>query len=158
MNLTWVIPAKGGHTMSHSHKIYVAGSRSDIRVPMREIILSGGEPPLRLYDTSGPYTDANAHTDIKRGLPPLRSPWVLDRGDVEELPGPTSQYRRRRDDDPSLGGVRFASVRRPLRARPGRVVTQMHYARRGVVTPEMRSEEHTSETPVTVKSRMPSSA
>src|SRR5688572_25365699 len=137
MNLTWVIPAKGGHTMSHSRKIYVAGSRSDIRVPMREIILSGGEPPLRLYDTSGPYTDANAHTDIKRGLPPLRSPWVLDRGDVEELPGPTSRYRRRRDDDPSLGGVRFASVRRPLRARPGSVVTQMHYARRGVITPEM---------------------
>src|SRR5687768_15133465 len=137
MNLTWVIPAKGGHTMSHSHKIYVAGSRSDIRVPMREIILSGGEPLLRLFDTSGPYTDANAHTDIKRGLPPLRSPWVLGRADVEELPGPTSQYRRRRDDDPTLGGVRFASVRKPLRARPGHVVTQMHYARRGEVTPEM---------------------
>jgi phosphomethylpyrimidine synthase len=104
---------------------------------MREIHLSGGEPPLRLYDTSGPYTDADAHTDIKRGLAPLRSPWVLGRGDVEELPGPTSQYRRRRDDDPTLGGVRFASVRRPLRATPGRVVTQMHYARRGAVTPEM---------------------
>jgi phosphomethylpyrimidine synthase len=123
--------------MSHARKVYVPGSRSDIRVPMREIILSGGEPPLRLYDTSGPYTDADAQTDIKRGLPALRSPWVLGRGDVEELPGPTSQYRRRRDDDPTLGGVRFASVRRPLSARPGRVVTQMHYARRGVVTPEM---------------------
>jgi phosphomethylpyrimidine synthase len=123
--------------MSHSRKIYLSGSRSDIRVPMREITLSGGEPALRLYDTGGLYTDADAHTDIKRGLPPLRSPWVLGRGDVEELPGPTSQYRRRRDDDPTLGGVRFASVRRPLRARPGRVVTQMHYARRGVVTPEM---------------------
>jgi hypothetical protein len=116
--------------MSHSRKIYLSGSRSDIRVPMREITLSGGEPALRLYDTGGLYTDADAHTDIKRGLPPLRSPWVLGRGDVEELPGPTSQYRRRRDDDPTLGGVRFASVRRPLRARPGRVVTQMHYARR----------------------------
>jgi phosphomethylpyrimidine synthase len=123
--------------MSHSRKIYVPGSRSDIRVPVREIVLSGGEPPLRLYDTSGPYTDTDAHTDIKRGLPPLRSPWVLGRNDVEELPGPTSQYRRQRDDDPALGGVRFASVRRPLRARPGRVVTQMHYARRGEVTPEM---------------------
>jgi phosphomethylpyrimidine synthase len=124
--------------MSHAHKIYVPGSRGDIRVPMREVTLSGGEPPLRLYDTSGPYTDADAHTDIKRGLPALRSPWVLERGDVEELPRPTSQYRRHRDEDPSLGGVRFASVRRPLRARPGRVVTQMHYARRGVVTPEMQ--------------------
>jgi phosphomethylpyrimidine synthase len=123
--------------MSHARKIYVPGSRSDIRVPMREIVLSGGEPPLRLYDTSGLYTDSDAHTDIKRGLPPLRSPWVLGRSDVEELPGPTSQYRRQRDDDPALGGVRFASVRRPLRARPGRVVTQMHYARRGEITPEM---------------------
>ena len=123
--------------MSRSRKIYVPGSRNDVRVPMREIFLSGGEPPLRLYDTSGPYTDADAHTDIKRGLSPLRSPWVLGRGDVEELRGPTSQYRRHRDEDPTLGGVRFASVRRPLRARSGRVVTQMHYARRGDVTPEM---------------------
>src|SRR2546422_7911090 len=80
--------------MSHSRKIYLAGSRPDIRVPMREIALSGGEPPLTLYDTSGPYTDPDTHTDIKRGLPPLRLPWVLGRGDVEELPGPTSQYRR----------------------------------------------------------------
>ena len=61
--------------MSRSRKIYVPGSRNDVRVPMREIFLSGGEPPLRLYDTSGPYTDADAHTDIKRGLSPLRSPW-----------------------------------------------------------------------------------
>jgi len=123
--------------MSHSRKIYLAGSRPDIRVPMREIALSGGEPPLTLYDTSGPYTDPDTHTDIKRGLPPLRLPWVLGRGDVEELPGATSQYRRQREEDPTLGGVRFASVRRPLRARPGHVVTQMHYARRGEVTPEM---------------------
>src|SRR5216117_3189135 len=123
--------------MSRSRKIYLAGSRSDVRVPMREVALSCGEPPLVLYDTSGPYTDPDAHTDIKRGLSPLRLPWVMARGDVEELPGPTSQYRRRRDEDPTLGGVRFVSVRRPLRARPGKVVTQMHYARRGEVTPEM---------------------
>jgi phosphomethylpyrimidine synthase len=123
--------------MSRSRKIYVPGSRPDIRVPMREVALSGGEPPIMLYDTSGPYTDPEAHTDIKRGLPPLRLPWVLGRTDVEELPGPTSQYRRQRDDDPLLGGIRFASVRRPLRARPGKVVTQMHYARRGDITPEM---------------------
>src|SRR5213596_1649767 len=123
--------------MSRSRKIYLAGSRSDVRVPMREVALSGGEPPLVLYDTSGPYTDPDTRTDIKRGLPPLRLPWVRGRGDVEELPGPPSQYRRQRDEDPLLGGVRFASVRRPLRARPGKVVTQMHYARRGEVTPEM---------------------
>jgi phosphomethylpyrimidine synthase len=137
MNLNWVIPAKGGHPMSHSRKIYVAGSRSDIRVPMREITLSGGEPPLRLYDTSGAYTDPDAHPDIKRGLAPLRQAWVLERGDVVELPAATSQYRRLRDEDPSLGGVRFASVRRPQRAAAGRTVTQMHYARRGEITPEM---------------------
>src|SRR5919204_2215755 len=123
--------------MSRSRKIYLTGSRPDVRVPMREGALSGGEPPLVLYDTSGPYTDADAPTDIKRGLPPLRLPWVLSRADVEQLPGPTSAYRRQRDDDPTLGGVRFASVRRPLRARPGRNVTQMHYARRGEITPEM---------------------
>ena len=120
-----------------SRKIYVTGSRPEVRVPMREVCLHGGEPPVRLYDTGGPWTDPEAHPDIKQGLPPLRLPWILGRADVEELPGPTSAYRRQRDDDPVLGGVRFASVRRPLRARPGRVVTQMHYARRGDVTPEM---------------------
>jgi len=123
--------------MSRSRKIYLTGSRPDLRVPMREVALSGGEPPLVLYDTSGPYTDADAHPDIKRGLAPLRGPWVVGRGDVTELPGPTSHYRRQRDDDPTLGGVRFASVRRPFRARPGKIVTQMHYARRGELTPEM---------------------
>jgi phosphomethylpyrimidine synthase len=138
MNLTWLIPAKGGHmSQPASRKIYLTGSRPDLRVPMREVCLHGGEPPLRLYDTGGPWTDPDAHPDIKQGLPPLRLPWILGRADVEELPGPTSAYRRQRDDDPALGGVRFASVRRPLRARPGRVVTQMHYARRGEITPEM---------------------
>src|SRR3989441_1014736 len=134
MNLTWLMPAKGGQM---SHKVYVAGSRPELRVPMREIALSGGEPPLRLYDTSGPYTDPGTPVDIKQGLPPLRRPWILGRGDVEDLPAPSSRYRRQREGDPTLGGVRFASVRRPFRARPGRRVTQMHYARRGEITPEM---------------------
>jgi phosphomethylpyrimidine synthase len=120
-----------------SRKVYVTGSRSDIRVPMREVALSAGNVPLRLYDTSGPYTDPDAAIDLKRGLPPLRLPWVLGREDVVELAEPSSRYRREREGDPSLGGVRFASVRRPLRARPGRRVTQMHYARRGDLTPEM---------------------
>ena len=122
---------------SASRKIYVTGSRPDIRVPMREITLSGGNPALRLYDTSGPYTDPEAFLDVKLGLPALRLPWITGRADVEELNGPSSHYRRERDEDPALGGIRFASVRRPLRARPGRRVTQMHYARRGEVTPEM---------------------
>ena len=104
---------------------------------MREIGLSGGNAPLRLYDTSGPYTDPDADLDLKRGLPPLRLAWILGRGDVQELPGPSSAYRRSRDENPALGGVRFASVRRPLQASPGRCVTQMHYARRGEITPEM---------------------
>src|SRR5213593_2494591 len=120
-----------------SRKVYLSGSRSDLRVPMREIALSGDNPPVRLYDTSGPYTDPDAHLDLKRGLPPLRLAWILGRGDVEELPGPSSMYRRSREEDPALGGVRFASVRRPLRASPGQRVTQMHYARRSEVTPEM---------------------
>ena len=122
---------------SASRKIYVPGSRSDVRVPMREITLSGDNPPLRLYDTSGPYTDPNAFLDVKLWLPPLRLPWIAGRGDVEELAGPTSHYRREREEDPALGGIRFASVRRPLRAKAGRRVTQMHYARRGEITPEM---------------------
>ncbi|MGH7335286.1 MAG: phosphomethylpyrimidine synthase ThiC, partial [Candidatus Rokuibacteriota bacterium] len=118
-------------------KVYVTGSRPDLRVPMREVRLSGGEPPLRLYDTSGPSTDPDVATDIKQGLPALRSAWIRERGDVEELAESTSGYRRQREQDPALGGVRFASVRRPLRARPGHRVTQMHYARRGMITPEM---------------------
>src|SRR6267142_18326 len=102
--------------MSESHpssrKVYLIGSRPDLRVPMREVCLHGGEPPMRLYDTGGPWTDPDAHPDIKMGLSALRRPWIVGRADVEELPGPTSAYRRQRDDDPALGGVRFASVRR----------------------------------------------
>src|SRR6266850_7412287 len=120
-----------------SRKVYVTGSRPDIRVPMREIALSGGHAPVRLYDTSGPYTDPGTDLDLKRGLTPLRLAWIIDRGDVQELPGPSSAYRRSREENPALGGVRFAGVRRPLRARPGRCVTQMHYARRGEITQEM---------------------
>jgi phosphomethylpyrimidine synthase len=137
-HLTWVMPAKGGPTMaSASRKIYLPGSRPDLRVPVREIALSGGESPVRLYDTSGPYTDPNAMIDLKRGLDPMRQAWIRERGDVEELAGPTSLYRREREGDPALGGVRFASVRRPLRAKAGRCVSQMHYARKGLITPEM---------------------
>jgi phosphomethylpyrimidine synthase len=96
-----------------------------------------GNPPLRIYDTSGPYTDTAVATDVRRGLPPLRRDWILGRGDVVELPAVSSEHGRRRAADPRLDGLRFAHPRRPLRARPGANVTQMHYARRGLVTPEM---------------------
>src|SRR5262245_43667237 len=116
-------------------KVYVPHPiRADVRVPAREIELAEGNPAMRLYDTSGPYTDPAADIDLKRGLPPLREPWIGGRGDVVELPRPSSDYRQQRDDDPALGGVRFASVRRPLRAAGGRRVSQMHYARRAEVT------------------------
>src|ERR1700724_1221015 len=93
--------------------------------------------PLLVYDTSGPYTDPAAAIDVRRGLAPLRRPWILERGDVVELPPVSSEYGRRRAADPRLDGLRFANPRRPLRARRGANVTQMHDARRGIVTPEM---------------------
>jgi phosphomethylpyrimidine synthase len=128
-----------------SRKVYVQGSRPDLRVPLREITQSdtpasfGAErnPPIYVYDTSGPYTDPAARIDIRNGLPALRAGWIAERGDTEELPGPTSRYGRERLQDPKLAQMRFNLARRPRRALPGRCVTQMHYARRGIVTPEM---------------------
>ncbi|HHS84180.1 MAG TPA: phosphomethylpyrimidine synthase ThiC [Gammaproteobacteria bacterium] len=130
----------------NSRKIYVEGSRADIRVPMREIKLtdtlteSGAEHnlPLTVYDTSGPYTDPEANIDIRKGLPDVRSGWVEERGDTELLPEQTSEYGRQRAADQSLDMLRFAHYNHtPRRARPGRNVTQMHYARKGIITPEM---------------------
>jgi phosphomethylpyrimidine synthase len=128
-----------------SRKIYVEGSRTDLRVPMREIAQSdtpasfGTEknPPIVVYDTSGPYTDPEATIDIRRGLPPLRAAWIAERGDSASLEGPTSAYGRARLADAELAGMRFQLHRKPLRAKAGANVTQMHYARRGIVTPEM---------------------
>jgi len=128
-----------------SQKIYVEGSRADIRVPMREITQAetpasfGAEknPPLAVYDTSGPYTDPAATIDIRRGLAPLRAAWIAERGDTVELDGPTSGYGRARLADPELAGFRFDLLRTPRRAKSGVNVSQMHYARRGIVTPEM---------------------
>src|SRR5436309_4055739 len=94
-------------------------------------------PPVTVYDTSGPYTDPPAEIDGHRGLPPLRRERIVGRGDVEELSEVSSEYGRRRAADPKLAGVRFPHLRRPLCAKPGANVTQMHYARLGVVTPEM---------------------
>jgi len=128
-----------------SRKIFVEGSRDDIRVPMREIAQSdtpasfGAEknPPIVVYDTSGPYTDPDATIDIRRGLPALRARWIDDRGDTAPLDGLTSAYGRARLADPELSGLRFELHRKPRRAKSGANVTQMHYARRGIVTPEM---------------------
>jgi phosphomethylpyrimidine synthase len=119
-----------------SRKTYAAGSHPSIRVPMREITLTNGETHV-VYDTSGPYTDPDIVTDVHRGLAPLREQWILDRGDTEELDKPTSIYRRGREAMHELDAVRFTASRKPRCAKPGANVTQMHYARKGVVTPEM---------------------
>ncbi|PHV31386.1 phosphomethylpyrimidine synthase ThiC [Janthinobacterium sp. BJB312] len=131
--------------LPNSRKIYVQGSRSDIRVPMREISQSdteasfGGEknPPIYVYDTSGPYTDPDVQIDIRSGLDTPRLPWIMERADTEELPGPTSDYGIARLADPKLAELRFNLHRKPRRAIAGKNVTQMHYARRGIITPEM---------------------
>ncbi len=124
-----------------SRKVYVEGSRPDILVPMREIALSstGSEenPPVHVYDTSGPYTDPGIHIDIRKGLHPLRRKWIEERNDTEELPGLSSAYGRARLADSSLSSLRLDTHQKPRRARSGRNVTQMHYARQGIVTPEM---------------------
>jgi phosphomethylpyrimidine synthase len=131
--------------LPNSRKVYVEGSRRDVRVPMREIVQSdtpasfGAEknPSIFVYDTSGPYTDPLAKIDIRLGLASLRAQWIAERDDTEELAGPTSLYGRERLADLKLAELRFDLTRKPLRARPGRCVTQMHYAKNGIVTPEM---------------------
>ncbi|TMH37408.1 MAG: phosphomethylpyrimidine synthase ThiC [Betaproteobacteria bacterium] len=131
--------------LPNSRTIYVTDSRPDDRDPMRSIAQSdtpasfGVEenPPIVVYDTSGAYTDPDARIDIRSGLQPLRAGWISERGDIEALSGPSSAYGRKRLDDPALVGMRFHLTRKPCRARSGANVTQMHYARRGIVTPEM---------------------
>lgn len=133
------------HPFPSSRKIYVEGSRPDIRVPMREISLSetpamfGSEtnPPVVVYDTSGPYTDPGAAIDLRRGLPEVRTPWIEERGDSEILTDLTSEYGRERAADPSLTHLRFEHIRKPRRAKQGMNVSQMHYAKKGIITPEM---------------------
>ncbi len=136
-------------SFSGSQKVYVPGSRTDIKVPMREIKLSpttgtfGEEEnlPLRVYDTSGPYTDPNYSVDITKGLPALRKVWIQERGDVEEYekreiqPGDNG-YKD--EDDPRANDKVFPELnRKPLRAKKGRNVSQLHYAKQGIITPEM---------------------
>jgi phosphomethylpyrimidine synthase len=141
--------------LPNSRKVYVEGSRPDIRVPMREISQSDTpvhsfsaapgaaaarsepNPPIFVYDTSGPYTDPSVKIDIRSGLAPLRQKWIEERNDTEALDGPSSRYGRERLADPKLAQLRFNLQRNPRRAKPGMNVSQMHYARRGIITPEM---------------------
>jgi phosphomethylpyrimidine synthase len=136
--------------LTGSKKIYVKGKIHDINVAMREIQLaeskpmfSDGEftketnPAVTVYDTSGPYTDPNVEIDIKKGLPRLREQWILDRGDVERLEDVSSVYGMERKNDPKLDELRFEHIAKPLRAKPGKNVSQLHYAKKGIITPEM---------------------
>lgn len=129
----------------NARKVYVTGSRPDLKVPMREIAQSdtrtrlGAEknPPIWVYDCSGPYTDPTVEIDLTQGLPRLRERWIEERGDTEVLPDFSSPYVRERHADPQLANLRMRMTRRPRRAKSGCNVTQMHYARRGIITPEM---------------------
>ena len=131
--------------LPNSRKVYIEGSRPDLRVPMRAISQSstsdsfGGEPnpPLFVYDTSGPYTEPATSIDIRSGLAAMRQGWIVERGDTEQLAGPSSEYGQARLNDPALAALRFNLQRAPRRARSGANVTQMHYARQGIITPEM---------------------
>ncbi|TWI63625.1 phosphomethylpyrimidine synthase [Pseudoduganella lurida] len=131
--------------LPNSRKMYVTGSRPDLRVPMREITQAdtaasfGHEvnPPVTVYDTSGPYTDPQVAIDVRAGLAPVRAAWIAERGDTEALPGPTSDYGKARLADAALDALRFDLHRTPRCAKAGACVTQMHYAKRGIVTPEM---------------------
>ncbi len=142
---TAALSAEVTRPFPNSRKIHVRGSRADIRVPMREIAQAdthaqGGveaNPPVTVYDTSGPYTDPAACIDLMQGLPDVRAAWIEERADTELLAGPTSEYGRKRQSDRSLAHLRFEHIRVPRRARAGANVSQMHYARKGMITPEM---------------------
>ncbi|WP_374600742.1 phosphomethylpyrimidine synthase ThiC [Niveibacterium sp.] len=131
--------------LPNSRKVYFEGSRADIRVPMREITQAdtptafGGEknPPIYVYDCSGPYTDPAVKVDVRNGLAALRASWIEERGDTEVLPHLSSEYGRAREADKKLDELRFNLQRKPRRAKAGANVTQMHYARKGIITPEM---------------------
>ena len=130
---------------TNSRKIYVEGSRPDIRVGMREIMQDdtadsmGAEenPPIPVYDTSGPFTDPDVKIDLMKGIPDVRAHWVAERNDTELLEGLTSEFGKQRLNDPELAHLRFEHIRTPRRAKAGENVSQMHYARQGIITPEM---------------------
>jgi len=130
---------------SNSRKIYVQGSRDDIRVGMREIqqddtsdsIGFETNPPIPVYDTSGAFSDPDVEIDLMKGMPSVRTNWILERNDTEELDGPSSEYGTARQHDPALAHLRFEHIQKPRRALAGKNVSQMYYARQGIITPEM---------------------
>ncbi|MCU4414573.1 phosphomethylpyrimidine synthase ThiC [Acinetobacter sp. WU_MDCI_Axc73] len=136
-DLTRILPA--------SRKVYIQGSRSDILVPFREISLTdtptglGGEhnPPIMVYDTSGVYTDPDIQIDLNQGLPSVRQTWIEERQDTGVLSGLTSRFGQERLKDIRTAEIRFAHIQNPRRAKTGKNVTQMHYAKQGIITPEM---------------------
>ncbi|WP_343579719.1 phosphomethylpyrimidine synthase ThiC [Acinetobacter sp.] len=136
-DLTRILPA--------SRKVYVQGSRPDIQVPFREISLTetptglGGEhnPPVMVYDTSGVYTDPNVQIDLNKGLPLVRQAWIDERQDTDILSGLSSEFGQARLKDIRTADIRFAHIQNPRRAQAGKNVTQMHYAKQGMITPEM---------------------
>ncbi|ATZ68402.1 phosphomethylpyrimidine synthase ThiC [Acinetobacter haemolyticus] len=136
-DLTRILPA--------SKKVYVQGSRPDIQVPFREISLTetptglGGEynPPIMVYDTSGVYTDPNVQIDLNKGLPSIRQKWIEERNDTDVLTGLSSEFGQARLKDIRTAEIRFAHIQNPRRAQAGKNVTQMHYAKQGIITPEM---------------------
>ncbi|CAN2514941.1 phosphomethylpyrimidine synthase ThiC [Candidatus Methylopumilus planktonicus] len=145
LNETASLDPEALKSFAKSKKVYTTGSRPDLKVPFREISLSdtpssfGAEknPPVMVYDTSGPYTDPDYQIDIRNGLPSLRSQWINERNDTEFLDGPTSIFGHERKTNPDLAKMRFNLLRQPRRAKTGKNVSQMHYARQGIVTPEM---------------------
>ena len=142
-------PEQGSITtgpISGSKKVYVQGVLHNIQVGMREISVSPTKlyngkmvenPPVTVYDTGGPYTDENYQLDVKKGLPRIREQWILDRNDVETLDQISSDYGKERMNDTSLDHLRFEHISKPLKAKPGMNVSQMYYAKKGIITPEM---------------------
>ena len=136
-DLTRILPA--------SSKVYVQGSRADIQVPMREIALTdtptglGGEKnlPIMVYDTSGVYTDPNVQIDLNKGLPNVRETWITERDDTERLDTLSSAFGQERLKDIRTADIRFAHIQKPRRAKKNKNVSQMHYAKQGIITPEM---------------------
>ena len=145
LNETASLDPEALKSFAKSKKVYVTGSRPDLNVPFREISLSdtpssfGAEknPPVMVYDTSGPYTDPDYQIDIRNGLPSLRSQWIDERNDTEFLEGPTSIFGHERKTNPELTKMRFNLLRQPRRAKAGKNVSQMYYAKQGIITPEM---------------------
>ena len=145
LSATATVDAAAIAPLPNSRKVYIQGSRPDIQVPMREISQAdtpasfGHEtnPPIYVYDTSGPYTDPSVKIDIRSGLKPVRTSWITERNDTDELAGPSSAFGVERLADPKVAELRFNLQRLPRRAKAGKNVSQMHYARQGIITPEM---------------------